>query len=208
MITATKIEIEYNKKTSEHTFYSQPESKGLVVIFPGGGNSCDRPILHYSRKYLLYNGCDVLCISYTNIIDEEGSNEQKIENIVIEVSKAIKEVEKGKSYTNKIFISSSFGNIVSNELKIRKSFKNDKSIYLSPTAQAVKYFEMFPGFIITGTNDEYLPQEEIDKLVKKYKDTILVFENGTHSLENANVQDSLDFCKTAVTTILDYLDVV
>ena len=207
MITMSKIEIEYNDKTSEHTFYSQNESKCLVVVFPGGNNSCDRPILHYSRKYLLYNNCDVLCISYTNIIDQEGSYDQKMDNIVIAISKAIEEIEKDKSFTNKIFISRSFGNIVSNELKIRKSIMSNKSVYISPTADAVKFFEKFPGLIITATKDGYLPQEEINKLTKKYESNILVFKDGTHALENENVQQSLDFCKTAVTKILDYLEV-
>ena len=83
------------------------------------------------------------------------------------------QIEKDKNFTRKIFISRSFGNIVSNELKIRKSINSDKNVYISPTADAVKYFDKFPGLIITATNDEYLPDEKINELVKKYESNII-----------------------------------
>lgn len=208
MIKTSNIEIEFNNKVSEHILYHQDDAKCLVVIFPGGGNSSDRPIIHYSSHFLLYNNkCDILYISYKNMIDKEDTYELIINSYVNAISKIFDKVEEKKSYKSKIFISFSMGNLVSNELKIRKSIISDKNIYISPTADAMKFFETYPGLIITASKDEYLPQEKLDELKEKYKDNILVFEDGTHALENNNVPNTLEFCRTAVTSILDYLDV-
>ena len=85
MLKVKKIETKFGEQKSEHTFYYQSDATCLVVIFPGGGNSCNRPILHYSRKFLLDLNCDVLNISYTNLADEEDSVEVQMEKLISSV---------------------------------------------------------------------------------------------------------------------------
>ena len=206
MISVSNIKIELYNQTSEHIFYSQPESNCLTVIFPGGNNSTKTPILHYCRKHLLENHSDFLSISYKNLIVSEDSDEVKLEKVISAVYEAIKKVQEGKNYTKKVFISRSFGNIVSNEIKIKESITADKCIYIAPTDEAVKYFETYPGLIITGTKDSYLPVEQVNIIKEKYKDDVLVFENGNHSIESDDMSDTLDFCKKAVLKIIDYLE--
>jgi len=126
--------------------------------------------------------------------------------VISAVYEAIKKVQEDKNYTKKVFISRSFGNIVSNEIKIKESITADKCIYIAPTDEAVKYFETYPGLIITGTKDSYLPVEQVNIIKEKYKDDVLVFENGNHSIESDDMSDTLDFCKKAVLKIIDYLE--
>ena len=45
------IEIESNGQKSEHVFLENEGSKSLVVFFPGGNNSCERPIFHYLTRF-------------------------------------------------------------------------------------------------------------------------------------------------------------
>ena len=206
MLKAKRIKTKFGEKESEHIFYYQSNSKCLVVLFPGGGNSCNTPILHYSRKFLLDSKCDVINVSYSNLVDNKDSTEVQVQRLASAVYEAIQEAEKEGNYSKRVFISRSFGNILSNEIKVNESFEVDKCIYISPTAEATKYFDTYPGLIITGTNDLYIPDEKIHELVAKYNDNVLVFEQGTHALENENIEESLDFCKTAVMRILKYIN--
>ncbi len=205
MIKAKRIETSFEDKKSTHTFYYQDDSSCLAVIFPGGGNSCDRPILHYLRSFLLSNNVDVLNISYTNLVNNEDSSDVQMERLVNSIMEALNQVMSDKIYRKKMFISRSAGNIISNELKIKKDIQVDKTVYISPTKDATKYLDTYPGLIITGTNDYYISDTEVNDLVEKYKEKVLVFDQGTHSLENEDIEKTLDFCKKSVTMIMDYL---
>ncbi|MCK5731382.1 MAG: hypothetical protein KAH13_00035, partial [Tenericutes bacterium] len=133
MSTVSLIEIESLRKKSNHKFFKNDDSNCLVVILPGGGNSCDRPLLHFIRKYLFDKNCDVLCASYTNLFERKETFDKKLNKIVSEINKAIEQVELEKPYKEKIFVSRSIGNVVSSELKIRHSIEVIKNIYISPT---------------------------------------------------------------------------
>ena len=66
MIDVSTISITaYEGHDIHNEFYRQSEkSESLVVIFPGGNYSCDKPLLYYARKAAIIAGHDVLCISY------------------------------------------------------------------------------------------------------------------------------------------------
>ncbi len=206
MSTVSLIEIESFGKKSDHTFFKNEDSNCLVVIFPGGANSCNRPILHFIRKYFLNKNCDVLCASYKNLFEREDTFDVKLDKIVSGIKKAIQKVELDKSYKDKIFISRSIGNVASCELKIRHSMNILKSVYISPTSPALKYFNDYPGFIVSSSNDEYLKADEIDKLSKLGDDKIIVFKDGNHSLETSNIKDTVEFCKEAVLKVVEFIE--
>ena len=195
MITATEIEIELNEMKSNHVLYANEESKSLAVIFPGGNNSCDRPLLHYLRKMLLVQGHDVLCLSYTNLFVRKDTGDEKLEKGVFAINKAIEKVKTEKHYENTIFVSRSYGNVISCELKDKQEINIRKSVYISPTSEALTYIKRYPGFIVSGTKDEYLTSDYIIELSQSTDDNVLVFQNGPHSLETDNIVDTIDFCK-------------
>jgi len=206
MSKVSLIEVEIDKRKSNHMFYSNEDSNCLVVVFPGGNNSCDRPILHYLRKYFLDKNCDVLCISYMNLVERKDPYDEKLEKLIFGINSAILKIEKEKQYPDKIFVSRSFGNIVSSELKIKHFMDIKKSIYISPTSPAIKYINEHPGFIVTSSNDEYLTNDEITELRKLETDQILIFENGYHGLETNDISETMDFHRSAVRKIISFLE--
>ena len=206
MSTVALIEINLNNMTSNHKLYSTEKSSNLAVIFPGGNNSCDRPILHYLRKYFLSHNYDVLCISYSNLFERKDSSDIKFEKIVESVNSAIKQVEKEKQYVDRLFISRSAGNLAASELKIRHSINVKKSIYISPTSEAIKYISKYPGIIITASNDEYLENGDINKLRQLKQSELIVFKNGTHNLETANITETINFHKLVLIKIVDFVE--
>lgn len=205
MIKTSVIEIENKGKTSEHTFYANENSNKLVVIFPGGNNSCDVSLLRYLRKLFLTKGYDILCLSYKNLSNREGTPDQNFDEALSGINKAFAEIEFEKQYKEKIFISRSFGNVFSGELRSRCSIEVNKSIYVSPISKALKYLNEFPGFIISGTKDEYLTSDEMIELAKLGNDKVLIFKEGSHSLESDSVIDTIDFIKTAIIKVEEFI---
>ncbi|AIO19084.1 Alpha/beta hydrolase family protein [Candidatus Izimaplasma bacterium HR1] len=198
------IEIERNNMKSNHKLYANENGNSLVVVFPGGGNSCDRPLLQYLRSYFLNENFDVLCASYRNLFRSEETSDEIMDSIADGVNNAINEVSKGKDYKDIIFISRSAGNLASSKLRVKHSINVKKSIYISPTVDAIEYINEYPGIVVTASNDTYLNNDEVIKLSNSGKSEVIVFKDGNHGLETENTLESMDFHKLAMSKIIEY----
>ncbi|MBU0997625.1 MAG: hypothetical protein KKE16_06260 [Firmicutes bacterium] len=205
MISASYVKITKYDLTSNHIHYQTDDATKLVVIFPGGGNSCDRPVLTFLRKYYLDHQTDVLCISYTNTYLEDDPNDVAMKKITNAINEAILKVHESKDYEKTYYICESFGNIVSNAIKMEYPNMVAKSAYISPTIEGLEYISKYPGLIITSTNDEYLDEPTIKELKSRPKDNMLIIEDAGHSLMVDDVFESIDIVKVAVKRIIDYL---
>ncbi|MBU1145772.1 MAG: hypothetical protein KJ971_07995 [Firmicutes bacterium] len=205
MISASYVKITKNDLTSNHIHYKTDDATKLVVLFPGGGNSCDRPVLTFLRKYYLDHQTDVLCISYSNIYLQDDKDEVIIGKITCALNEAILKVNEFKIYEKTYYICESFGNIVSNAIKMEYPNMVAKSAYISPTIDGLEYISKYPGLIITSTKDEYLDEPTIKELKSRPKDNLLIIENAGHSLMVDDVFESIDIVKVAVKRIIDYL---
>lgn len=205
MINVSVIETEVGKKKSNHVLYANEDSNSLVVVFPGGNNSCDRPLLHYLRRMFLDKKYDVLCISYENLIERGAPYDVKVDKLVSRINNAFMKIELDKKYKEKIFISRSFGNVLSGELKKRYSIEVKKNVYISPISQSVEYLSDYPGFIVSSSVDEYLTDDEKSELAKLGNDKVLIFNEANHSLESNNILDTIGFCKEAVAKIDEFV---
>lgn len=206
MLEVKKIEIESNGITSEHVLYFHENAKKLVTIFPGGGNDCKRPVLFYLTDYFARNNYDVLCISYTNLVQQDLSVLEKIDLIASAIYNTIMKSKEIKKYDEYIFISNSFGNIVSNTIKDKYEMDVKNSIYISPTAYALKSIQKYPGCIVSSTEDEYLTKEDASKLLTFSNSEILIFEGGNHALECDDTIRTIEFCKDAVEKVIQYVE--
>ncbi|MCF7924277.1 MAG: alpha/beta hydrolase [Candidatus Izimaplasma sp.] len=205
MISASYVAITKNDLTSNHIHYKTDNATKLVVIFPGGGNSCERPVLNFLRKYYLDHQTDVLCISYTNIYLQDDEDEVLMKKITSAISEAILKVKEFKDYEKTYYICESFGNIVSNAIKMDFPNMIAKSAYISPTIEGLEYISKYPGLIITGTKDEYLDEPTINELQSRPKDNLIIIEGAGHSLMVDDVYESIDIVKMVVKRIIDYL---
>jgi len=205
MVYASYIKITNNDLTSNHIHIKTDDAKKLVVIFPGGGNSCERPVLNFLRKYYLDHQTDVLCISYTNIYLPDDEEDVLIAQISKGISEAILKAKEHRDYEETYYICESFGNIVSNIVKMDHPDLIAKSAYISPTIDGLDYISKFPGLIITGTKDNYLDEPTIKELLSRPKDNLLILEGVDHSLMVDDVFESIDLVKVAVKRIIDYL---
>ncbi|MCK4551942.1 MAG: hypothetical protein KAU02_03420 [Tenericutes bacterium] len=206
MNNTSKIEHEINEKKTNHTLYSNEDSKNLVVFFPGGSNSLDRPFLNYLKDYFLENSYDVLHISYENIFKREETLDVKTEKLILWINEAIKSVNSDKKYNKMSFVSRSFGNLLSCEIKIRNSLLVEKSIYISPITETIKYFEKYPGYIVSASNDEYLTSEDITYLSTQIDKNIIIFKDGGHNLHTEDEFKTNDFYRQAFKSIVHFIN--
>ena len=206
MSDVLKIEHEIDDKKTEHILYSNGDSKNLAVFFPGGSSNLDRPLLNNLKHYLLGNSYDVLYVSYKNIFIREDPLEEKIRKILYWINEAILCVIKDKKYNKMSFISRSYGTSLSNQLRIKYSLEIDKSIYISPITETLKYFEDYPGYIVSASNDEYLTSEDITFLSSQGDKNIIIFKDGGHNLQTEDETETNDFYNKAFKNIINFIN--
>ncbi|WP_066498138.1 alpha/beta hydrolase [Abyssisolibacter fermentans] len=200
-----KLITEENKE-SEHLLLYQEDTETFVVIFPGGNNLCDRPILHYIRKASLIKGYDVLCISYTNINNCDKPLEDNISFIVNEVSKVIDKCFDNRKYKRIILIGRCFGSLISGAFRDTKEYSIDKHIFISPTRITLDYINKYGGLVVTGTNDNYLSKEERNLLVNNRGIELMIVDEASHSLETEdNIEHTLEVCKEVIMRVDNYI---
>jgi len=206
MIKRDVIGIEKNSKVSEHVFYSNEEAANLVLFFPGGNSNTTGPIFYYLRDYFLRNGYDVLCLSYEGLADREETYDEKIQKIIAGTHQAILHVKELKTYHKTLFVSRSFGNVISNILRINNKLEVDKCIYISPTAQALEDIKSYPGLIISSNYDEYLKEEDKKEILSYPNHEVIIFKDGEHSLECDDTLKTMEFCNRAIAKAIKFIN--
>jgi hypothetical protein len=88
-----KLELKFKTKHGEeleHLYLKHVEDvETMVIIYPGGNYSCERPLLHYLRKGALYQKYDVLSISYGTCFLDLEFGPHLFEEIYLETKKRL-----------------------------------------------------------------------------------------------------------------------
>lgn len=166
-----------------HLFLShEPKSESLVILFPGAGYSCDKPLLHYARKVALLLGCDVLSLEYGYVKTNEGFKPEFIQPIIKETQEAIQECL-AKQYKKIYFISKSLGTSVAGEISKAIGYDKVENLFLTPIKHTIPHIINSKCIVVVGDQDKLFPKESIDE-IRKYKlvDTHVISE-ANHSLE-------------------------
>lgn len=200
------IGIEKNGKVSEHVFYSNEEATNLVLFFPGGSSNTTGPVFFYLRDYFLRNGYDVLSLSYKGLTEQGETYDEQKSKITTGAHQAILHVKELKTYHKTLFVSRSIGNVISNTTRINHKLDVDKSIYISPTAQALEDIKKYPGLIISSNYDEYLEEEHMKEILSYPDHEVIIFKDGDHSLECDDTLKTMEFCKSAISKVIEFIN--
>ncbi|AIO19066.1 Alpha/beta hydrolase family protein [Candidatus Izimaplasma bacterium HR1] len=206
MIKREEIKIELYGKTSEHIFSSNVTAHKLAVLFPGAGSNTRAPFFYYSRYYFLRAGYDVLALSYRNIVDSDDSSDEQIRKLTHSVHKAIKSVKELKKYKEYVFEARSIGNLIADQTRTNYKYEDVISIYASPTSQALKRIEKYPGLVITSTDDETLKEGDLETIKSFSKHEVIVFEGGDHRIECFDTLETIENCKQAIAKTMEYIE--
>ncbi|MFL0270090.1 alpha/beta hydrolase [Candidatus Clostridium radicumherbarum] len=160
---------------------NSPKSDSLVVLFPGSGYICDKPLLYYARKATLLYGCDVLSLEYGYFRSNEEPSLDFKDRIVKESYEAV-ELCLSKSYENIYFISKSLGTVVAGEVSELIGYEKVKNLFLTPTKDTVKHILKSRCSIVVGTKDKFFTKGDIETVTNSSV-SVHIIENAVHSLE-------------------------
>ena len=165
-------------------FRHEPSSESIVVLFPGGNYSCDKPLLYYAREVALAKGCDVLSLEYGyNKIGPYRT--EYFQSTLGEVKKTI-EICLSYNYKKIYFISKSLGNLFAGEITKLYQDSNIKNLYLTPLENTIAYIHLEPSTVIVGTKDPFYTKNNIDPINENPLVDLHVIVEADHSLEIEN----------------------
>lgn len=188
--------------------------KSLLVMFPGVGYTCDKPLLYYIGKLYQNDNFDVKKISYAGFMNGLKDDSQKMNHAYELVKKQTKEQLKDinwNEYEKVVFVSKSIGTVGAayifkymQDKKIINSNLKISNIFLTPLVETFNYVTEKSGFVIIGDKDQWSDYAQICKLAKKYNLPVHIIENANHSLENSNIFDNIDIISNVVKIVDSY----
>ena len=188
--------------------------KSLLVMFPGVGYTCDKPLLYYIGKLYQNDNFDVKKISYAGFMNGLKDDSQKMNHAYELVKKQTKEQLKDinwNEYEKVVFVSKSIGTVGAayifkymQDKKIINSNLKISNIFLTPLVETFNYVTEKSGFVIIGDKDQWSDYAQICKLAEKYNLPAHIIENANHSLENSDIFDSIDIIFNVVKIVDSY----
>lgn len=188
--------------------------KSLLVMFPGVGYTCDKPLLYYIGKLYQNDNFDVKKISYAGFMNGLKDDSQKMNHAYELVKKQTKEQLKDinwNEYEKVVFVSKSIGTVGAayifkylHDEKFINSNLKISNIFLTPLVETFNYVTEKSGFVIIGDKDQWSDYAQICKLAKKYNLPVHIIENANHSLENSNIFDNIDIISNVVKIVDSY----
>src|SRR5215213_785806 len=94
--------------TVDHRLIAHDEPRGLLIMLPGRGYTCDFPVLHYLRKAATDLGYDVLSVWYSFQVAAIPDDQVTMQQLVAEVDQPIREVLK-RGYQHVVIAGKSLG---------------------------------------------------------------------------------------------------
>lgn len=183
----------------------------LVILFPGIGYTCDKPLLYYGRKIAFesgYNDCHLIKfekIDKTGLQDNPDKMMKIFNKLFAATKKSLTEID-WTAYDKILFVSKSIGTIVATayENELVASMR-EKDIVLPPIKQILftpleQTFISHPANAIgfTGTKDPWCNYSEVIRLANEQYIPINVYEDANHSLETGDSVKDIENLKNVI----------
>ena len=182
-------------------------SDTLVVLLPGIGYICDRPLLDYSKRLAIEMRYDVLSIEYGFQAARTSLDNSDEFSIVIRETREIILKALNDKYRNLVFIGKSIGTLVQASIEEKLAKYEMFNIYLTPVSETIKVGIKENSLIIAGNNDPMINNDALHKLREMSDVEFLEIEGADHSL---NIKDdtmkSIDVLKKVIEAEKNYLN--
>lgn len=163
-------------------------NKKIAVLFPGIGYTCEKPLLYYTGKLAAAKGYEIVKVEYGNFPSGIKGNKEKMEAAFysgLEQAEEILKEIRWEEYEEILFLSKSVGTIISSAYS-KKYDLNVYNVLFTPLSQTFLFADK-NGIVFHGTADPWAKTEEILEECKKLNLTVILTENGNHSLETGDV---------------------
>lgn len=207
--TDIKVKLDNHKNLYATHTYSDQKSSKLVVLFPGTGYNCDKPLLYYGDSVALQQGYDTLCFDFKElpIFYNGRTNETDMDLLddIISVSmKIIQELQ--DQYEELYFISKSYGTLIASNITTKWNQIPIHNCFLTPLLPILPLIEHMNCTVIMGTKDKVLPIEKAAYLTQRPNISFYPIEGVGHSLETfSNTSNSIQILSHIVDYYLEFM---
>lgn len=181
--------------------------KKLVIVFPGIGYHCDKPLLYYGRAAAHdcgYEECVKISYAYDggNIRGNAAKMQEAFETLYAQAEKMLERIV-FEQYDDILFLSKSVGTVIASAYAKKRGI-NCRHVLYTPLSQT---FESGPrnGIAFLGTKDPWSDVREVISLSEKCGVPIQVYEGANHSLETGDCVDDLDILHNVMVRTKDFL---
>ena len=179
----------------------------LMVLFPGIGYHCDKPLLYYGKKLgemQGYTDCIKLLYSYDagNIRGNIAGMEKAFQSMYAQTKNQLRAADFGQ-YDEILFMSKSIGTVIAAAYAEKHSIKCKMVLY-TPLVQTYTY-HIANGIAFIGQKD---PWSDVNKVILASQEQdipIYLYENANHSLETDDVIQNLNILKDVMVKTKRYL---
>lgn len=174
-------------------------NKKIVVIFPGVNYSSDCPLLYYAGFKFEVRGYEKVAISYKNILEQDKSFKECVEDIKAYVLKQLKDFNLSE-YEDIVFVSKSVGTVVAGWVE-EKLCVEARHIYLTPVKETLPYIKNGKNIIavVAGTKDKQLNTDILKEHCKKEHIYLKQIDGAGHRLEIwGDMEKNIDIIKEIV----------
>ncbi len=168
------------------------ESKKLLVLFPGIGYTCDKPLLYYSSKLAIKLGYEVIPLPYKNFPEGVKGNPDKMKKsfqIALKQAEELLKETDWDRYEDIVFVSKSIGTVVSSCFAKERGL-NVRSILFTPVEEAFGFIPV-PAIAFHGTSDPWADTGKIRSACEAAGIPLFLTAQANHSLETGDIHKDI-----------------
>ena len=174
----------------------------LLIIFPGIGYHCDKPLLYFGRILAAEEGYEnCINLSYscdaTNIRGNKDKMNDTFETLYGQTKEALKDIS-FDDYSDVLFISKSIGTIIAVTYASEHTLKNVRHILYTPlleTFNALEGKKDIDAIAFIGSKDPWSNVPLLTKLADKENIPMHLYEGVNHSLEGDDTLKNIELLK-------------
>ncbi len=176
----------------------------ICVVFPGIGYHTDKPLLYYSKKYMMAHGYDIIDVTYGKLSGHLPEEIQKVfDDGWNKAVDSLKDVDFSDA-EDIVFLSKSIGTVISARYAAEKGLKV-RNIYFTPLEITMQYANS-NGIAFHGTADPLVNTGEITQLCEERHIPLYRYEGGNHSIETKDILWNIKTQKDIAEKYIDYLN--
>ena len=192
-------------KVNNILYRQQAEAKSLVVLFPGRGYTCMKPLLHYAAMAAMEHGMDVLCLEYGFYQAGSEFTASDIAPFAGELCGILRAAGVA-NYQELFFISKSLGTVLAGEAAQEFQKQTIHQLFLTPVERTLPFLLRAPAYTILGTADDAFPAHCLEQVRALGHCKIMLIPNADHSLETGNgVEKNLAIMREIATVYQSFL---
>lgn len=185
------------------------DTKGLAILLPGLGYTCDMPVFYYTELQFLVVGFDVLRVDYDYRSRNADDLEELVRHLYADVEAAVYAGTSQRHYMSVAVVGKSLRTMAMAHLASEGISSSDwTTVWLTPLLKEDAVYDAIitvdgPAALVIGSDDHHYDQARLDSLAVRDNITVIVQSGGNHSLNSGS---SAGESAHSLANIIDQLD--